>query len=75
VVDLGRAAIWVALLAGVATALGPLRPGGARRTGWLLGVSVAACALATAVLVRALLVNDLSLAYIADFSREDIGAA
>jgi cytochrome c-type biogenesis protein CcmF len=74
VVDLGRAAIWVALVAGVATVLVQFGPRSARRAGWLLAVSVAACGLATAVLVRALVVNDLSLAYVADFSREDIAA-
>jgi cytochrome c-type biogenesis protein CcmF len=74
VADLGRTALWLALVAGMGAAVAGLLPAMARRAAWLLGLSVAACALATGVLVRALVANDFSLTYVADFSREEIGA-
>src|SRR5215510_1152725 len=68
-------AIWVALVAGVAAAVAAVGPGRWRRVAvGLLGVSAGGCAVATGVLVRALVANDLSLVYVADFSREDVGA-
>lgn len=71
--ELGRAAVWVAIVAGLGAVVVTLAPRAARWAGWLCGVAVAACGLATAVLVRALVIGDHSLAYVVDFSRRDIG--
>jgi cytochrome c-type biogenesis protein CcmF len=74
VAELGRLALWVALVCGAAALIAALLPRTARAAGGLLAVAVAASALATVVLVRALLANDFSLAYVADFSRADVSA-
>lgn len=65
---LGRIAVWVALLAGLAAAAAPL-VGRRGRSAILLAVSTVAGVVATAVLARALVVGDYSLVYVADFSR------
>ena len=70
----GRVAVWITLLAGLGAAAAPLSPGwgssrGRGRSTVLLAVSAIACAAATGVLVRALVVGDYSLTYVADFSR------
>ncbi len=65
---LGRVAVWVALLAGLAAAAAPL-VGRRGRSAILLAVSTLAGVVATAVLARALVVGDYSLVYVADFSR------
>ncbi|HEX6417771.1 MAG TPA: cytochrome c biogenesis protein CcsA [Acidimicrobiales bacterium] len=72
--ELGRAAEWLALVAAVAAALAPVlgRPRWAVR---LLGLAAASAGVATADLAHALVTGDHSLAYVADFSRRDAGAA
>ncbi len=73
----GRLAVWVALFAALAAALSPVAgrrgdcPGRAAR---LLAVSAGAGIVATSVLVRALVVGDWSLVYVADFSRQGASA-
>ena len=58
---MGRLAVWVALLAGGAAAVSRRR--------FALTVAVGAALVATLVLVRALVTDDFSLVYVADFSR------
>jgi cytochrome c-type biogenesis protein CcmF len=73
----GRLAVWVALLAAVAAALSPVagrRGGGPGRAVRLLALSAGAGVVATGVLVRALVVGDWSLVYVADFSRRGASA-
>jgi cytochrome c-type biogenesis protein CcmF len=71
---LGRMAVWVALLAGLAAALAPL-VGRRMRPLLLLAVSSASGVAATALLARALVVvGDYSLVYVADFSRRGASA-
>ena len=65
--------MWVALLAGAGAGLAPLT-GLRTRSTTLLTVSTAAALAATAVLVRALVVGDYSLVYVADFSRRGASA-
>jgi cytochrome c-type biogenesis protein CcmF len=71
---LGRAAVWVALLAALAAGAAPAL-GRHRRAVLLLGVAVTSAGVATAVLARALVTGDYTLAYVADFSRRDASAA
>ena len=69
----GRVAVWVALLAGLGAAVAPFvtvrRAGRRGRSVRLLTIAAAAGLVATGLLVRALVVGDYSLVYVADFSR------
>jgi cytochrome c-type biogenesis protein CcmF len=64
--EIGRLAVWVALLAGGMAVVSRRR--------LPLTVAVGAALLATLVLARALVGNDFSLVYVADFSRRDASA-
>lgn len=70
---LGRAAVWIALIAGLAAA-GARLVGRRGRASALLVIATVAAVAATGVLVRALVVGDHSLVYVADFSRRDASA-
>ena len=60
---MGRLAVWVALLAGGAAVVSRRR--------LALTIAVGAALVATLVLIRALVTDDDSLVYVADFSRRD----
>jgi cytochrome c-type biogenesis protein CcmF len=64
--EMGRLAVWVALLAGGGAVVAQRR--------WPLTVAVGAAAFATLVLAQALVGNDYSLVYVADFSRRGASA-
>jgi cytochrome c-type biogenesis protein CcmF len=64
--EIGRLAVWVALLAGGMAVVSRRR--------LPLTIAVGAALLATAILARALVGNDFSLVYVADFSRRDASA-
>jgi cytochrome c-type biogenesis protein CcmF len=64
--EIGRLAVWVALLAGGMAVVSRRR--------LALTIAVGAALLATVILARALVGNDFSLVYVADFSRRDASA-